>query len=333
MKKIAIIGSNSFSGSHCVNYFLGHSAYKILGLSRSPEKMSLFLPYLYKKQRPPASRFVFHQLDLNEDMDEIIRLLDKERPEVIINFAAQSIVENSWEQPEDWFRTNCLSLVNLTHHLRNKTYLKNYLQISTPEVYGSYNARENLNYFNPTTPYAASKGAGDLFLVALYKKFGFPVSFVRSANVYGPHQQLFKIIPKAVISIKSHKKIPLHQGGMMSRSFIHIEDVMRGIHKIVLKGSSGGEVYHFSSWKNVTIRDLVSRICEQMGVRFADSVEISAGRPGQDATYRLLFADTRKKLKWEPKIELKQGVDEVITWIDESWDLIKKCPKEYIHKR
>ncbi len=332
VKKIAIIGSNSFSGSHCVDYFLKNTDFKVLGLSRSPEKSAVFLPYLYKKQRPQASRFSFYQLDLNKDLDKIIKIFDKEKPEVIINFAAQSIVEVSWQRSEDWFRTNTLAIVNLTNRLKDRSYLKKYIQISTPEVYGSYKGDENPNYFNPSTPYAASKGAGDLFLITLFKKFNFPVSFVRSANVYGPHQQLFKIIPKSIVLIKKGQKIPLHQGGLISRSFIHIEDVIRGIHKIISKGQPG-EVYHFSSEKNIMIKDLVSLVCRKMGVNFNDSVEISAGRPAQDATYKLNFVNTAKRLNWKPKVKLEKGVDEVIKWINDSWSEIQKHPIKYIHKK
>lgn len=332
MKKIAVIGSNSFSGSHCVNYFLENSGFEVMGISRSREYPPVLLPYLYKKNKRPA-RFKFYQLDLNKNVVRILDLFDREKPGIVINFAAQGIVPLSWDSPQDWLQTNCLGIVNLANGLRGKNYLKKYIQISTPEIYGPcINMKENLNYFNPSTPYAASKAAGDLFLMTLYKKFGFPVSFTRSVNVYGPHQQLFRIIPKSIILIKKGQKIPLHQGGLASRSFIHITDVMRGIHKIILRGKAG-EVYHFSTGRNTTIKDLASLICKKMGANFDNAVEINKDRPGQDATYELNFAKTSKELNWKPKIKLNDGLDGVISWINKSWSEIKKLPLEYVHKK
>ena len=192
IKKIAVIGSNSFSGSHFVDYVLTNTKWKIIGISRSPEYPEVFLPYFHNKDK--KKRFRFFKFDLVNDSKKTSALLDKERPEVIVNFAAQSNVPASWEDPEDWFMTNCLGIVRLANHLRKTKYLMKYIQISTPEVYGPcQNFRENLNYYNPTTPYAASKAAGDLFLNALFRARGFPVSFVRSANVYGSHQQPYRI--------------------------------------------------------------------------------------------------------------------------------------------
>ena len=106
MKKIAVIGSNSFSGSYFIDYVLEKTNCDVIGVSRSPEKNDIFLPY---KSKDP-NRFTFHQLDLNKDNDRILKLFDKEEPDVIVNFAAQSEVGPSWKNPEQWFRTNCLSV-------------------------------------------------------------------------------------------------------------------------------------------------------------------------------------------------------------------------------
>ncbi len=331
LKKIAIIGSNSFSGGHLVDYLLRKTNYIVIGISRSSEKEPEFLPYLYKGKKPSARRYRFHKLDVNKDVKKLAALLDSERPDIVVNFAAQGIVEASWKKPLDWFRTNCLGIVALADHLKDTAYLKKYIQISTPEIYGSYSGPETLTYFNPTTPYAASKGAGDLFLIALHKTKGFPVCFVRSANVYGAHQQLFKVIPKTVLSVLVGTKLSLHQGGTIKRSFIHIEDVCRGIELVIQKGKSGG-VYHFSTHTQSSIRGVVELVCRKMGVRFNEVAKVSEGRPGQDKVYALSFGGTAKALGWKPRIPLERGVEEVISWLTESWDVLKKYPREYIHQ-
>lgn len=330
--KILILGSNSFSGSHMVNYLLENTNVEIIGLSRSPEYSSLFLPYLYKKERSP--RFQIHQLDLNQDFNKIIDLLNKEKPEVVINFAAQGEVRNSWNRPEQWFQTNCLSIVKLTHYIQQQHYLKKYVAISTPEVYGSTakNIKENFN-FCPSTPYAASKLAGDLFLYTLYKKYNFPVVFTRAANVFGPHQQLYRIIPRTIIYLKMGKKIQLHDGGQAIRSFIHIKDVTAATWKAINQGKNGA-TYHLSP-KNeeINIRNLVKLICEMMGHDFEESIEMIEENFGQDAIYSLDSTKARTELSWKPSLSLKEGIKETIFWIEDNWKEIQQQPLDYIHKR
>jgi len=329
IKKVLILGSNSFSGSHCVNFFLENTSCKVIGISRSQEYSATFLPYLYKKKKRP-NRFIFHQLDINKDLRQIINLIDSEKPEVIINFAAQGNVQYSWTNPEHWFKTNCLGIANLSDNLKNKDYLKKYIQVSTPEVYGPCeNFKENLSFYNPTTPYAASKAAGDLFLSALFKKYNFPVSFIRSTNVYGIHQQLYRIMPRSVIYVKKGWKIPLHNGGEIMRSFLHISDVIEGIYKVIMKGKNG-EAYHFSS-EPISIKNLVQTVCTKIKADPEGSVEFSAAR-NPDHVYDLNCDKAKKELGWKPKISLDNGIKEVVGWINNNWVEIVESPLEYIHK-
>ena len=330
MEKIAILGSNSFSGSHLVDYFLKNTGLEIIGISRSPEYPPLFLPYLYRKERPP--RFRFFQLNINTELPEIIRLLDREKPEIIVNFAAQGNVQYSWTNPMHWLATNAIGIPNLAFNIKDKNYLKRYIQISTPEVYGlCRNYREDSNCYNPSTPYAVSKVAGDLFLMAMFKKFEFPVSFIRSVNVYGIHQQLYRIISRTVIFLKNGIKIPLHGGGRAHRSFIHILDVCNGIHRVILGGKTG-EAYHFSGGDTMEIRDLVKLICQKMNRNFEASTEVTGDRVDQDPMIDLDCSRAKEELFWQPRVELSDGINEVIQWINENWEEIIKYPFEYVHQ-
>ena len=145
MKKIVVIGSNSFSGSDFIDLLLEHPEYEVIGISRSPEKSPLFLRY--KRHKNP--KFSFHQLDLNQDMPEIISVLAAFQPEFIVNFAAQSEVAPSWNNPAQWFQTNVVALAQLGNYLKDARYLKKYVHISTPEVYGtcSGNLKEKRSEF------------------------------------------------------------------------------------------------------------------------------------------------------------------------------------------
>jgi dTDP-glucose 4,6-dehydratase len=210
MKKVLVIGSNSFSGSDFVDLLLEKKQYLVKGISRSPEKSAVFLRY----KKRDSKNFTFHQIDLNRQMDELERILDSFQPDYIVNFAAQSEVAPSWENPDHWFTTNAVAITRLANMLKGKKYLKKYVHISSPEVYGTCegNLTEDAP-LNPTTPYAASKAAGDLSLFTFFKNFQFPLVMIRATNVYGAHQQLFKIIPRSFLFIKKKQTIELHGGG------------------------------------------------------------------------------------------------------------------------
>lgn len=329
MNKIAVIGSNSFSGSYFIDFVLEKTNCEVIGTSRSPEKNDIFLPYKSKN----SDRFTFYQFDLNKDIDKMIRLFDNEEPEVIVNFAAQSEVGPSWNNPDQWFRTNCIGIVNLSYSLNEKKYLKKYVHISSPEIYGTCKGivTESAPY-NPSTPYAASKAAGDLFLFVLVKNFDFPLIMIRSTNVYGPHQQLFKIIPRSILYMKKGKKIPLHGGGKAVKSFIHIRDVCDGILKSINKETTG-EIYHFSPKTGYSVKSIVEMLSEKMNLEFDDVVEIVDERLGQDAVYAIDSTKAKKHLGWKPNINIDEGLDQVIEWINRNWEIIIKQPLEYIHKQ
>ena len=322
-----VIGSNSFSGQDFVRHALEHCGDEVIGISRSEQKDQYNLSY--DKNHP---NFEFLQLDLNKDTQKIVDTAKQFEPDYIVNFAAQSIVEPSWDSPEDWYETNVTSLAKLIPELCKIESIKKYLHTSTPEVYGSCEARlEESSIYNPSTPYASSKAAGDLLLNVYKKQFGFPVCLVRSANVYGARQQLFKIIPKTVVSLMRGEKLPLHGGGESTRSFIHISDVSQAERIVLERGDIGG-IYHISHDREVSIRGLVETICQNMGKQFDECVDIVGERVGKDSAYTL-SSKKMNNLDWFPKVELEEGIQEVIDWAKTN-DIHKKSTGlEYIHKR
>ena len=327
--KIVVLGANSFSGQDFVDLLLDDPGNEVIGVSRSPERSALFLKY---KLRDDLSRYRYYQIDMNKQMPELLQLLDRERPEYIVNFAAQSEVAPSWEYPEHWFQTNCVALARLVNHLRKRDYLRRFLQVSSPEVYGTCVGRVTESApFNPSTPYAASKAAADLLLSTYYKQFGFPLLTVRATNVYGARQQLHKIIPRSVIYLKLGRKIELHGGGVAVKSYIHIRDVSRGELAILERGRLG-EIYHLSPDRGIAVRDVVRMICERMGQRFEEATIAVDERPGQDAVYVIDSSRARTELGWSPQIPLEEGLSEVITWVEQYWEEIRGLPLEYRHK-
>ncbi len=330
MDKVAVIGSNSFSGSDFVDLLIEEGRYRILGVSRSPETGPLFQAYL---ERPEADRdaFEFHQLDLNHDMPAVLELLDRERPRYVVNFAAQSEVAPSWEHPEQWARTNVAAVAELGNFLRRADWLDHYVHISSPEVYGTTEGFIGEDApLNPSTPYAASKAGGDLMLETFVKEFELPVTLIRGTNVYGAHQQLFKIIPRSVIYLKLGRTIELHGGGVAVKSYINIRDVSRG--ELAAMEATPGGVLHLSPDEGVQVRDLVRAICEGLGVDFESVTRAVDERPGQDKAYTIDSGRARGELGWKPEVALEEGIAEVVAWVDRYWDEIQRQPLEYVHK-
>ena len=329
--KFLVIGSNCFSGSHFVNHLLlkGHT---VFGISRSKEPESVFLPYKWSKE--VNLNYSFSQFDLNKDLEQIIDLVSQNKLDYIVNFAAQGMVAESWNSPTDWYQTNIVSQVAFHDELRKFKFLKKYIHVSTPEAYGSSgNGWVEENYtFAPSTPYAVSRAACDLHLLSFYKAYNFPVIFTRAANVFGPGQQLYRIIPKAMLHFRLGKKIDLHGGGLSVRSFVHINDVIKATYQIALDGNIG-ETYHISTNQTISIKDLVHEICNLMSANFESSVNETEDRLGKDQSYLLDSTKLRHQLKWIEQETLIGGLKETLNWVDKNLQYLSKLPTDYIHKK
>lgn len=327
MEKIIVIGSNSFSGSHFVDFALEQGA-EVIGISRSPEPNPVFLSYKRRKDIP----FRFFKLDLNRDLAAIMKIAEDFQPDYVVNFAAQSMVAESWQNPEHWFQTNVVATIKFHDHLRKCDFLKKYVHVSTPEVYGACEGevKENTHY-SPSTPYAVSRAAADMSLMTFQKAYNFPVVFTRAANVYGPGQQLYRIIPRTILFFLIGRKLQLHGGGASVRSFIHIRDVADGTLRVARQAPLA-EIYHFSTSRNISIRALVELIAKQLKVDFNKHVEVVGERLGKDATYLLDSSKAREMLGWQDQITLEQGIEETIAWVRDNLDVLKQLPFDYIHK-
>ena len=330
MATILVIGSNSFSGSSLIKSLLT-AGLSVVAVSRREEVKALYNQY---SNLTTESNFNFYQIDLNSNENEISNLCKKHNVNTVINFSAQSMVGESWINPDQWYQTNVVSLSKLISSLRiNSIKLDKFIQFTTPEVYGNTTGliKENFN-FMPTTPYAISRAAGDLHLKAMFDNFDFPVIFTRAANVYGEHQSNYRILPKTFILGLTGKKLPLHGGGSSERSFIHIDDVSSALMKIIA-GGEVGNTYHISTDRIVTIKKLVEMCCSIMNLNFEDFCQITEDRAGKDAAYKLDSTHIRSKLLWSDEISLEDGLSRTYDWVAANLNEILMYPLDYQHRR
>jgi len=193
MKKILVLGSNSFAGSCFINFIL-KKKFKVIGVSRSNEKNKYECIYFKNKN---LKNFKFIKADINKNLDKIKSTITKRKINYIVDFLGQGMVAESWINPEQWFQTNIISKINLINFLVKKKIIKKYIRISTPEVYGSSSKKLTENSIqNPSTPYAITHMTIDKYLKLMNTQYSFPVNILRFANFYGKSQPLYRIIPK-----------------------------------------------------------------------------------------------------------------------------------------
>lgn len=293
--KWIVNGANSFSGKAFLRMLVdkGHHA---IGFYRHSHDINL-----------PSHRF---------GIEEALKSFD---PDYVVNFAALNMVHESWKHYQDYYTTNVVSTSWFARAVTRHCNVKRFIQVSTPEVYGSSATGVPLHeetFFNPSTPYAVSRAAADMDMMAMYNAFGFPVSFTRSVNVYGEGQQPYRIIPKTVLKIRRGEKLNLEGGGVSTRSFIHIDDVADGIIKVAERGAAG-ETYHFATPYQTKIFDLVKSICYLTGAKFEDAVAMAPERIGKDMNYQLNWSKSFRHLGWEPRIQILDRLPAVVKWFTE----------------
>jgi dTDP-glucose 4,6-dehydratase len=327
IKKVVVIGSNSFSAGSLIKFLL-KKKYKVLGIGRSKINKNHFLAFNSK-----SKNFIFNRLDINKDYKIINLLLKKEKPEYIINYASQSMVGESWKNPIDWFHTNSFSLIRLYDSISKLNFKCKLVHVSTPEVYGNLkkNTKEN-EFYNPSTPYAASRVTADQFLRILFNQNKIEFCSIRASNVYGECQRLYRIIPKTIFSILNRSKLNLEGGGASMRNFIHIDDVSEVTYKVMKKGIPG-EIYHISGDKMISIKDLVKKICKKMNYNFLDLVMPSSDRKGKDKSYSLSSKKLLNQFNWKPRISLDEGLNKCIKWINDNINSFDNSDKFYFHKK
>jgi len=324
-KTYAILGGGGSFGIHTAMYLLDHAnPKKVLGIGRNIPREEPFSLNIQNREG-----FEYHAKHITYELDLLLELLDKEKPEVIINYAAQGEGAVSWKNSWRYFETNSMALARLTEELMKRDWLERFIQIGTSEMYGSVDAPSHEDTpIKPSSPYAASKVAFDMYLVSVHKFLKFPMNVIRPSNAYCPGQLLHRVIPKALLLGRTNRKLPLQGGGRAEKSYIHARDLARAIH-LVSEKAPFGTIYNAGPKEPTSIRRVVELCAETLGMPFEALCEVTGDRLGQDGRYWLDSSAIKRDVGWEAQIDWKQGLKEMLDWVDKYLPQLSKMNTDY----
>lgn len=317
--KILVTGAAGFIGGNFVHYMLKtHLTYRIIGLD--------LLTYAGNmetlKDALDNPKFVFYKADI-ADAVEIHRIFDKERPDIVVNFAAESHVDRSITDPGLFLRTNILGTQVLMDASR-KYEVKRYHQVSTDEVYGDLPLDRPDLFFTEETPihtsspYSASKAASDLLVQAYHRTFGLPMTISRCSNNYGPYHFPEKLIPLIISRALADEKLPVYGTGENVRDWLYVEDHCSAIDLIIHNGRNG-EVYNVGGHNERTNLEVVKTILKELG-KSEELITYVGDRLGHDMRYAIDPTKMMEELGWEPTIKFDEGIKKTIKWYLENKD-------------
>lgn len=273
------------------------------------------------------------------DREAIYRIFSEEKPEIAVNFAAESHVDRSIENPEVFLTTNVIGTQVLLDACR-KYGIKRYHQVSTDEVYGDLPLDRPDLFFTEQTPlhtsspYSASKASADLLCCAYHRTYGLPITISRCSNNYGPYQFPEKLIPLMIINALENKPLPIYGEGLNIRDWLYVEDHCAAIDLILEKGEAG-QVYNVGGHNEVRNIDIVRRICQ--GLNKPESlITHVADRKGHDMRYAIDPSFISAKLGWQPTIKFEDGIQKTISWyLDHRswWEKVISGEYEQYYKR
>lgn len=308
--KFCIIGGGSCFAINLAKVLQANN-HDVIGIGRSPRK-------------PPCFNlgvdYPYWQYHITHELDYVMAVLNKEEPDIIVNFSAQGEGAASFNHGDYWrfYETNSMGLARLVGQIAMtrpyRGYCNRFIQIGTSELYGSVTQpSKETDGIVPTSPYAASKAAFDMHLMSISNVLKFPMNIVRPSNCYTPGQQLHRVIPKALLCAAIDKKLPLQGGGHAKKSFLHATDLSRAILKIATSAPLG-EVYNVGSNEPNSIREIVRACSEVSGKPWGELVDEVGARVGEDSMY-WLDSGKMKALGWKPEISLLEGITDVNEWI------------------
>ena len=316
---IIVTGGAGFIGSNFIFHMLkAHPEYRIICLDKLTYAGNLST--LKSVMDNPHFRFV--KLDIC-DREGVYRLFEEEHPDMVVNFAAESHVDRSIEDPSIFLQTNIIGTSVLMDACR-KYGIMRYHQVSTDEVYGDLPLDRPDLFFTETTPlhtsspYSSSKAGADLLVMAYHRTFGLPVTISRCSNNYGPYHFPEKLIPLMIANCLNDKPLPVYGEGLNVRDWLYVEDHCRAIDLIIHKGR-GGEVYNVGGHNEMRNIDIVKLICRELGKPESLITHVT-DRKGHDMRYAIDPTKIHNELGWLPETKFEVGIKKTIKWYLEHRD-------------
>ena len=336
-KKILITGGSGFIGTNLVNYLL-NKGYNITNLDKISYAST---PEIFKKN-VKRHNYRFLKIDL-ANKNKVLKIFKKIKPNIVINLAAETHVDRSIDNSDEFIKSNILGTYNLINTI-NKTLspkeikkLK-FIHISTDEVYGSNKlspSKENDQY-KPSSPYSASKASANHLVKSFGITFNFPITILNFCNNYGPYQFPEKFIPTVIINALKKKVIPIYGNGKNIREWIFVEDCCKAIESAFSKVKFGNE-YNIGSGYRTDNLTIAKMICKLLGkiekYDFNKLIRYVKDRPGHDFRYALNSSKFKNKTSWKPKIDIENGLKETINWYIKNKNWLKYTQKKYSGNR
>lgn len=310
---IIITGGAGFIGSNFVFHILReHPQDRVICLDKLTYagNLSTLAPVMGQ------DNFRFVKADIC-DRDAVYSLFEEEHPDVVVNFAAESHVDRSIENPAIFLETNIMGTAVLMDACR-KYGIQRYHQVSTDEVYGDLPLDRPDLFFTETTPihtsspYSSSKASADLLVLAYHRTYGLPVTISRCSNNYGPYHFTEKLIPLMIINALHDKPLPVYGDGLNVRDWLYVEDHCRAIDLILQKGRVG-EVYNVGGHNEMKNIDIVKLICKALG-KPASLIHHVTDRKGHDRRYAIDPTKIHEELGWLPETKFADGIKKTIQW-------------------
>ena len=310
---LIVTGGAGFIGSNFIFHMLkAHPNYRIVCLDKLTYAGNLST--LKSVMNNPNFRFV--KLDIC-DRDSVFKLFEEEKPDAVINFAAESHVDRSIENPSVFLQTNIIGTSVMMDACRKNGNIR-YHQVSTDEVYGDLPLDRPDLYFTEETPihtsspYSSSKAGADLLVLAYHRTYGLPVTISRCSNNYGPFHFPEKLIPLMITNALADKPLPVYGKGINVRDWLYVEDHCKAIDLIIHKGRVG-EVYNVGGHNEMRNIDIVKLICKELG-KPESMITFVTDRKGHDMRYAIDPSKIYNELGWFPETKFEDGIKKTITW-------------------
>lgn len=318
--KIIVTGGAGFIGSNFIFHLFNQQPENhVVCLDKLTYAGNLATLESVKEQ----DNFTFYQVDIS-NRQEIFSIFEQEKPDVLVNFAAESHVDRSIENPSIFLETNVLGTQVLLDACR--TYgISRFHQVSTDEVYGDLPLDRPDLFFTEETalhtssPYSASKAAGDLLVLAYFRTYGLPVTISRCSNNYGPYHFPEKLIPLMITKAMAEEPLPVYGKGENVRDWLYVEDHCKGISSI-LKDGEVGEVYNIGGHNEKTNLEVVKLILKALG-KPESLISYVTDRKGHDLRYAIDPNKIHRELGWLPETNFDEGIAKTIQWYldHETW--------------